>query len=278
MRPGIPLLIVPLLLAAHCAAAAGAPQRVMSLSSCTDDLLLELLPAERITSLSWYARSRANLHWWPQAARIAVNAGSAEEVLAQRPDLVLAGTYTTPATRAILKRTSIPLLEVPPAENFEKIRAVTRTVARALGEGPDGERLIGRMDRILTELHASRPAVPVRVAGWGEGGSVPGRDTLFDAILTAAGGINIAAGSQGFRSFDLERLVLAKPDVIAYPGSVDETPGRNTELAHHPLLRKAYGDRIVTYTAAPYTCGVVESADAALLLAATLRAALQPSP
>src|SRR3984885_2655387 len=45
------------------------PRHVMSLSMCTDDLLLELLPPERIASVTYYSRDPGNSYQWPQAAK-----------------------------------------------------------------------------------------------------------------------------------------------------------------------------------------------------------------
>src|SRR5450755_1966902 len=162
----------------------------MSLSMCTDALLLELLPPERIASLTYYSRDPGNSHQWPQAAKVRINWGTVEEVLAEKPDLVLAGTYTTAAARSLLKKLGWPLLEVAPAGNFDEIRAVTRQVAHALREDAAGEALVAKMDSTLRDLNSTRPSISIRVAAWGEGGSIPGKGTLFDAILSAAGGVN----------------------------------------------------------------------------------------
>ncbi len=253
------------------------PRHVMSLSMCTDDLLLELLPPERIASVTYYSRERSNSYQWPQAAKVPVNGGSAEEVLAARPDLVLAGTYTTPATRALLKKLHMPLLEVPPANNFAEIRDVTRRVARALGREPAGEALIAKMDSTLRTLAATRPAQAIRVAAWGDGGSIPGKGTLFDAILRVAGGANIATadGSGAYSSFDIEQLLAARPDVLAYASNSADTPGLNTDAARHPLILKLYAKRMITYPSALYSCGVPQSADAAALLRADLLRAMR---
>jgi len=254
------------------------PRHVMSLSMCTDDLLLELLPPERIASVTYYSRDAGISYEWPQAANVRINWGTVEEVLAQKPDLVLAGTYTTPAARALLKKMHYPLLEVPPAENFDEVRAVTRQVAHALGRDAAGAALLAKMDATLQSLAASRPQRVIRVAAWGEGGSIPGKGTMFDTILTAAGGVNIAASLDGgYRSFDIEQLLAARPDILAYAGNVSDTPGHNTDIAQHPLLRKLYAARSITYPSALYNCGVVESADAAVALRASLLKAM-PGP
>jgi iron complex transport system substrate-binding protein len=265
-----------LLLGTPPSAAASPPQHVMSLSMCTDDLLLELLPPERIASVTYYSRDPSNSYQWPQAAHVRVNSGTVEEVLAEKPDLVLAGTYTTPAARALLKRLHLPMLEVPPAVDFDEIRAVTRQVAHALQRDAVGEMLIAKMDATLQELAASKPPQNIRVAAWGEGGSIPGKGTMFDSILKAAGGINIAASvdSGAYTSFDVEQLLLARPDILAYSSNIIDTPGLNTDLAQHPLLLKLYSRRRVTYPSALYSCGVVESADAAVALRASLLRAM----
>jgi iron complex transport system substrate-binding protein len=249
----------------------------MSLSMCTDDLLLELLPPERIASITYYSRDPSNSYQWPQAAKVRVNSGTIEEVLAEKPDLVLAGIYTTPASRSLLKKLDLPLLEVPPAADFDEIRAVTRQVARALRREAVGEALIAKMDATLQELAASKPAQTIRVAAWGEGGSIPGKGTLFDSILTAAGGVNIASSvdGAGYTSFDVEQLLMSHPDVLAYASHITDTPGLNTQLAQHPLILKLYSRRSVTYPSALYSCGVVESADAAVALRASLLLAMR---
>jgi iron complex transport system substrate-binding protein len=249
----------------------------MSLSMCTDDLLLDLLPPERITSVTYYARDPSISYVWPQAAKVAINSGTVEEVLAEKPDLVLAGTFTTPATRSLLKKFHMPLIEVAPAVDFDQIRAVTRRVAHALEREAVGEALIAKMDSTLRQLAVTRPSRIIRVAAWGEAGSAPGKGTLFDAILTAAGAVNVAAaGDAGpYLSFGMEQLIMAHPDVIAYASNTTDTPGLNADMAQHPLILKLYSGRTVTYPGALYSCGVVESADAAVALRANLLQAVR---
>ena len=275
-KPRMALSWALLLWAGAAVAADPAPQHVMSLSMCTDDLLLELLPPERIASVTYYSRDPSISYQWPQAAKVRINWGTVEEVLAEKPDLVLAGTYTTPAARSLLKKMHWPLLEIGPAADFDAIRAVTRQVAQALGREGAGEALIEKMDSTLRALAASKPQQPIRVAAWGEGGSIPGKGTMFDAILNAAGGINVASSLQGeYTSFDVEQLLAARPDILAYASNISDTPGLNTDLAQHPLIRKLYSSRRVTYPSALYNCGVVESADAAVALRASLLNAMR---
>lgn len=250
---------------------AAPPQRIMSLKICTDELLMELVPPSRIASVTFLSQESAALKLWPQAARIPANHNSAEEVLATRPDLILTDSFATPQMRKLLSRSGARVVEVPPAENFEQIRLVTRLVGDAVGERPRAEALIAQMDRALRDLAETRPKRAIRVMGWGGGGFVPGRLTLFNAVLEAAGGVNIAA-NDGYT--DVEGLIAARPDVLAYGDDYIDTPSLRVDQNAHPVLLKLFGERRIVYPSALFNCGVPRSAMAAAELRKQLEAAM----
>lgn len=268
-----PALLCLLSVLAGAAQASAPPQRVMSLNLCTDQLLLVLLPPERIASITWLSRTEGDPQLLALARRVNVNHGTAEEVLAARPDLVLAGEFTTAGTRRVLARSSTPLLHVAPAADWAGIRAVTRQVAAAVGEVRRGEELIAGMDATLGRLAATRPAEPVRVIGWsGSGTDVPGRDTLFDAILTAAGGVNVGAAPAGHGAFDLEQLLATRPDVLMRGAAYAATPSLRNQSAQHRVVRRLYAGAQLSYPEALYGCGVPRAAEAAAVLRTALLA------
>jgi len=174
------------------------------------------------------------------------------------------------------------LLEVPQANSFDEIRRVTRSVGHALGEDEKAGDLIARMDATLSALAATKPRELIRVVGWNGGGSVPGKGTLFDSILTAAGGVNIASSLSGVRSgsFGIEELLMARPDILAYGADSNGAPALRTDTDLHPLVLKLYAHRRVSYPEVLYSCGVPESADGAVALRLSLLAAMrnQASP
>lgn len=261
-------------------ASASGPQRVMSLSLCTDELLISLLAPARIASVTYLAQSADNAQRWREAATLRTNHGTAEEILAHQPDLVLTSTYTGTTVRALLQRAGTPLVEIPSAHNFDEIRTITRTVARAVGEEAKGERLLADMNQILENPAAARPTPPIRVAAWDGSGTVPARDTLFDAILTAAGGANVAAAQHGTgqSAFSLEALLLARPTVLVY-GTADTT-ARNlhTDFNQHPLLLARYAQRRISLPEVHYACGTPDTAKAVAGLRAKLIAATATVP
>jgi len=246
-------------------AAAAPPQKIMSLKVCTDELLLDLVPPSRIASVTFLSQEKASLKVWPVGAALPVNHGSAEEILVAKPDLILTDPFMSPALRPILAKSGAKVVEVPPAENFDQIRAVVRLVAKEVGEEARGEALIARMDARLRELETHRPAKTLTVMEWGTGG-LPGGGGLFDAMVTAAGGRVVEAGS----FHDVESLIAADPDALAYGDTYDGTTSLRADQNQHPALMKRYGGRRISYRSL-YGCGVPEAAETAKHLQDALR-------
>jgi iron complex transport system substrate-binding protein len=193
---------------------------------------------------------------------------------------VITGDLSTPATRAILKRAGYPLLELPSADNFAEIREQSRFLGELLGVDERAEQLIAEMDAELAALEETRPQYTVRVVAWDGSGAVPGRGTLFDEILSLAGGVNLAAAeSSAFTvSFDMEELIAADPDILAHADSIFATPSLTHEPLTHPAIAELYRDRQITYPESQYVCGLPQSAKAARALREAMLAAIAAGP
>jgi iron complex transport system substrate-binding protein len=239
---------------------------IMSLKVCTDELLLDLVPPSRIASVTFLSREKASLKVWPQGAAVPVNHGTAEEILSTRPDLILTDPFMAPALRPILAKSGAKIVEVPPAENFAQVRDAVRLVAKAVGEEARGEVLIARMNTVLHDLEKHKPAKALTVAEWGTGGQVPGKGGLFDTIVTAAGGRNLAKGGY----YDVESLIAAHPEALVYGDTYEGTASLRSDQDLHPALMKRYAGKRISYRSL-YGCGVPETADAARLLQDKLR-------
>jgi iron complex transport system substrate-binding protein len=90
-------------------------------------------------------------------------------------------------------------------------------------------------------------------------------------VLQAAGGVNIAA-NDGYT--DVEGLIAARPDVLAYGDDYIDTPSLRVDQNAHPALLKLYGNRRIVYPAALFNCGVPESAQAAKQLRGAMQAVM----
>jgi len=251
------------------------PQRILSMNLCTDMLLLELVPKARIAGVTYLARDGAEALFPGADDGVSVNHGTAEDIINLKPDLILAGTFSTPLTRRLAKAIGAPIVEVPDAVTFDDIRRNLRQVGEAVGEPARAQALVARMDADLAALAAMPSRSPVRVIAWSGGDSVPGRATLSGHIIEAAGGVNIAARpDQTYGSLDVEQLLAARPAALLYGGGGPLKPSLRGEEGQHRVVRRLYAGRRIVYSDIAHTCGLPQSARSAL----DLRRALDVLP
>jgi cation diffusion facilitator family transporter len=212
--------------------AAAAPPRVVSINLCADQHLVALADASQIAALSPLAADPALSAVAERAAGFPRIRPSAEAVLAQRPDLVIAGAWGGREAEAILRARRIPVLRLGLAEDFDAIRAQLRAVGAALGHAARAEAAIAAMDAALP----AKPEARAPALVWQAAGFTPGRGTLADAVLRAAGRTN-AAPFAGYGTVRLERLVAQPPALLVLPARVQgNAPSLGEALLAHPAL------------------------------------------
>ena len=111
------------------ARASDQPARIVSLNMCTDQLLVDLVAPERIAGISFLGTDTTLSAEARRLTKFKTLRGTAEEVLALKPDLVIAGEYTTGATVDLLRRLGQTVLLVPLANDFDGMRATIRQIA-----------------------------------------------------------------------------------------------------------------------------------------------------
>jgi iron complex transport system substrate-binding protein len=250
--------------------ARGVPQRIVSLNVCTDQILIDLVPAERIAGLSWLATD-------PTLSAIARRAGTfagvrdnAEEVLALDPDLVIAQEYSATATVSLLQRLGRKVLMVPTATDFEGIRRAVRSIAAAVGEFRRGEAIVERFDARLAAVKVPAGHRPTALA-YEVSSLAAGPSTLLDAAMTVAGFDNLARtddlGPAG--RLPLETLVAAPPDLLILANGPKEFRSVAADNLRHPALDRLLQRRPSLHIAMPeWLCGTPEVAGAVEKLAA----------
>jgi iron complex transport system substrate-binding protein len=245
------------------------PQRIVSLNMCTDELVLRLASLKHVASVTWLSQDPRNANMAARALVIPANHGLVEEVLAYKPDLVVAGAYTTRATVALLKRVGVTVREFGVPRNLAEMRAQIRDMAVLLGEQQNGEELIAAIDARLAALaDRPRPAHP-RAIVLRPNGFTTRRGSLVDEILTAAGLINLAAelGIDNYSQIALETVALGKADILILNTTPDGPPSLAHEILHHPVLARL-GDRLklIALPAKLWTCAGPAVIDAIELL------------
>lgn len=221
---------------AGCAAPPSRTGGIVSLNPCADAMLVELVPPDRITAISRYSKDPTASSIPPAlAARFPGTTGTAEEVITLRPSLVVASSYTPPATREAFTRAGLKTLylDIPPSIDANK--AQVRELAAAVGENAKGAAMIARIDDAVRDAATGRP--PVTALLWIGGNLVSGGSTLLDEMMTRAGFSNHAAhyGLTHTGYLPIEPVLADPPRVMMAP----EAPGRDASSRAAQLRRWA---------------------------------------
>ncbi len=214
------------------------PQRIVSLNLCADQLLHAFGFDSRIAALSYLSTD-------PQYSVIAEDArkfrtvrGSAEELVAIQPDLVIAGPYTTKTTVAMLQRLGKRVLILPIATNFAQLRSNIASVGEALGEPGRAAELIRAFDRRLLGLKRRVTGKRPRAAVYYTNSVTQIAGSIESEVLKFSGYRNIAEelrlSPRG--TLELERLLQVVPDMIVLGHRPEDYKTVLADNLRHPAL------------------------------------------
>ena len=248
MQRLIPRLLAPLLvwgmaIAPMAADAQQRPQRIVSMNLCTDELLMRIVDPSRIASISYLSLQSLNapLGLDDVARKLKVNHGLAEEVLMEKPDLIVAGTYTTTAATALLRKAGQNVVTFDPENNFDDLHANIRKMGEITGEQARAEAVIADFDHRLAELQAQLPSGDKPIYGdIGVNNYMAGKDTFYAYVINAGGWRTLAEtlGYSGFRSVPMEELLRTRPDLVSTATPWANPPSMSTQNLKHPALRR----------------------------------------
>ncbi len=214
-----------------------------SLNLTSDELLVEMLPPERLVAVTRWADDpeMSNVAGRVPAAAERLPRADLERLIALRPDLVVVSEYTDADFLHLLERSGLRRHRLVGLASPPGIRSAILDLGRAAGAQQAAERLVARMDRVLGELarrlsRASRP----RVLYWADPHTA-GAGTAFGSLIETAGGRNVGRdlGLRGIVPLSGETAFSADPDVwLVARGS-----GAKEALLRHPLLSRTRAAR-----------------------------------
>jgi iron complex transport system substrate-binding protein len=251
------------------AAADGTLPTVATINLCADQHVLALADPAQILSVSWLAADPHESLFAAEAQRYALNYGSAEELLALGPDVVIAGTYTSPFSRALLQRLGRRVIELAPEASVADIERNVRLVAAAIGQTERGEKLVAALRADLDLIAAHRPARTLATVVVRPGGFTVGAGSLADELIALAGLRNVAAeqGLDRWGSLSMEALLRSSPELIVLTGYRSAQPSLANTVLEHPALTRLGATRpTVTVPAALWSCGLPRSIESVVLL------------
>jgi iron complex transport system substrate-binding protein len=252
------------------------PKRIVSLTVCADQLLLDLVDRDRIAALTYLAvdpavsmrvedaRGLKGVHWF------------AEEVLALQPDLVIAQEYSATGAVDMLRRLGFRVVLVPLATDFEGMRHSIRIIADAVGEKARGEAVIDAFDKRIAAAQPQGPERP-RALAYEVNSVALGDGSLIDAALEAAGFHNVARDvplGPGGR-LPLEDVVAHPPDLVVLANTPYEFRSTVGDNLRHPAFASVVASRPhVEVPMAQWLCATPGIAGAVEKLGAARRALL----
>lgn len=259
------------------------PSRVLPANSRAVDLIVELLPPERVVAVPQKAFewSRLAATPGPWAQLPVMESFNGEEILTLDPDLLLVSTWSEKGPLEAAKAAGVPILELPDATSWEEVLAGVELAGRALDEQQRAASLIEDLERRRAELRAAdrprRRALPY--ANFGSGGYTSGSGTTLDLVIELAGLENAAAsaGLRGHAEISLEEVLIADPDLFVTSSVRDGVrPGasflRNEQILAD--LQAVRADHIMVIPAELYASASHRVLDAAEELARQVDAML----
>ncbi len=224
---------------------------IVSLNPCTDAVLAEIAAPEQLLAISHYSKDpRSSSMDLATAARFAATGGTVEEVLALDPDVVVAGSFLAPATRAALEDLGIEVVTFGIASDVPASLEQVRQLAALAGDEAAGDDLAAR---IVAALDAAAPAggKRVEVLLWQPGGIVAGENALVSDLLHRTGFDNVAP-ARGLAQADyvaLEDVIAAPPEILLVAGG--DVGQRHPVLDRLPGMRRARFDTSLLYCGGP---------------------------
>ena len=226
------------MLVAGLAGAATAPRRVVSLNPCLDAILLQVADPGQITALSHYSREPSQSAIADVARRYPFTWGSAEEVAALKPDLVLTSGMGAAALTGVLPRLGVRMASFTVPDTVDESLAQVRRVADLVGHPDRGEVLTGRIRAALAAA-APRPGEPrLGALIYEYHGLASGPHTLVDELMRRTGFDNLAPAYGLRRTGDvpLDALIAHPPQVLLAGQLTPDEPVWADRVLSHPAL------------------------------------------
>lgn len=214
--------------------------RVVSLDSCSDQLVLALAADDQIIALSQDAGG-AFSYYNTRAQGFPRHFGTAEEILLLGPDLVLSTGAGDPGLAAMLEGLGVRVISTGLPATIEDALDDLTEVGAALGQGDAAARLKAEALALMQSLK-QKEAFGQTALYVSPSGITTGSGTFLHQTIELAGLKNLMAedGVEGWSSFNLEQFITLKPDIVI-TSFFDSRVGNaeSWRFAAHPAMKDA---------------------------------------
>lgn len=198
------------------------PQKIVSLSLASDEILLSLVDVKRIKALTYLSTDPAVSNVSKEAKEVNEHiAIDLEKIISLHPDLVVTSSFTPMEVVKLLRKAGLEVYTFQLSTNLKEIKANILHVAQVVGEFDKGKALIAQMDKQEKEI-TGKIITPgnYRVIYYSPFTGTQGKGTQFDELTKKLGLRNAAAeaGLVGPTSLNKEQLIKINPDFIFLAG------------------------------------------------------------
>jgi iron complex transport system substrate-binding protein len=234
------------------------PQRIVSVTLPTDEILLALVDSGRMAAVTGFSQDPAVSNAVSQAAEVQVKLSqlNVEVIVSLRPDIVFTADWSDAASVRQLRDGGLAVYQFKSPATVRDIQERIARISTAVGEEEKGKALAQWMDRRLA-------AVAERLAGLAAGkkltvmdfntwSSSMGTGSSWDEIVRLAGLTNavarLRADQYGAVPISREKLLEFDPDILILPGWVYGDPGGSdafyAQLVNDPALKNMKAVRL----------------------------------
>lgn len=201
-----------------------APNRIISLTLASDEILSALLPTSSIIGVTLFAdspTSNITRHYPTEIARVK---GEVESLLALEPDLVIAAHYTKPEAVTMLINANIPVLRLGSYQSMNGIKENIQLIGQATGAVNEANHLLRSLEDIeaLTKRQKNNSVSPPTLLFYSPSGYSHTHDSLFGEMIQHLGLQNSLDQTEllGSPHLQRERAISLQPDIIFMTGNV----------------------------------------------------------
>ncbi len=222
------------------------PQRIVSCSLASDDILLQLLTEpdqrKRIVAVSTLADDSNYSNILQDVRNIPHRTGAnIEHVVSLKPDLIVAASFNQPEFISLLKKLKNNVHIMEGFDSLADLRRHTQELGTLLGEGARASHLVSKMNKDLVKLKQgfTFPVKPKLLILY-PNGMLVGKKTLLDDGLSAVGLVNLASqrGIIGWQKISEEALLAMSPDWVLSPGEEKDRENVLASFAKSPALKQ----------------------------------------
>ncbi|HIF18795.1 MAG TPA: ABC transporter substrate-binding protein [Cycloclasticus sp.] len=213
--------------------------RIVSLNLCADQLLIEMLPPERLVGITNLASDSGISFQHERALQYHQHNGRVEEIIALKPDLIVAGAFTSQTANHLLEKLGYSVIQIGLPKTLVEIEAQVMKLGHEVGAVEQAVAMVRTMSDSLDLLRTTRVSGSPKAAIYYANGFSAGKQTIVDEVLIMAGFRNIAAekGLDYVAPLSMEALLKAEPDVLILGRYQENTNSMAHQVLQHPALQ-----------------------------------------